>query len=108
MKDGISTTIFHLLQKMMRKVIYMKKEYGEIISKHNGDWGMISQINYLSEDFIREFQDKVVWDYVCYKQKLSEDFIREFQNKVNWHWISIHQTLSEDFINEFKDRFIIE
>ena len=71
----------------------MKKEYGEIISKYNSDWGMISQIKYLSEDFIREFKDRVDWELISSQQKLSEDFIREFQDRVDWDYISINQTL---------------
>ena len=58
----------------------------------------------LSEDFIREFQDKVNWEYISLYQKLSEEFIREFQDKVNWEYISCFQKLSEDFIREFQDK----
>ena len=35
-------------------------------------------------------------------QKLSEEFIKEFQNKVDWSNISMYQKLSEEFIKEFK------
>jgi phosphoribosylanthranilate isomerase len=52
---------------------------------------------------LKQFQDKVNWDYISAHQKLSEDFIREFKNHVSWFWISAHQNLSEDFIREFKD-----
>jgi hypothetical protein len=34
-------------------------------------------------------------------QNLSEPFIREFKDKVDWEWISIYQTLSDLFIFEF-------
>jgi hypothetical protein len=68
------------------------------------DWYYISCYQKLSEDFIREFQNKVDWDNISYYQKLSEDFIREFQNKVDWKSISLKQTLSEDFIREFKNK----
>ena len=37
----------------------------------------------MSEDFIREFKDKVNWSYISYSQKLSEDFIREFNIESN-------------------------
>ena len=47
------------------------------------DWKIVSIRNELSEDFIREFQDKVNWKMIAYKQELSEDFIREFQDKIN-------------------------
>ena len=68
------------------------------------DWKSISINQKLSEDFIREFQNRVNWDYISEYQKLSEDFIREFQNKVDWYVISRCQKLSEDFIREFKDK----
>ena len=64
-------------------------------------WFFISTHQKLSEDFIRDFQDKVDWLRISKYQKLSEEFIREFQDKVGWPWISIHQKLSEEFIREF-------
>ena len=35
---------------------------------------------------------------------MSEDFIREFKNKVYWTGISSHEGLSEEFVREFKCR----
>ena len=67
------------------------------------DWYCISEYQRLSEDFIREFSAKVDWGYISTYQQLSEDFIREFQDKVDWYYISWHQQLSEDFIRKFKD-----
>lgn len=58
----------------------------------------------LTEDFIREFHDKVNWEYISKCQKLSENFIREFHDKVDWVSISINQKLSESFIREFQDK----
>jgi hypothetical protein len=90
---------------------FINKKYSEeeeirkIINKlSKDDWNYISYYQMLSEDFIREFQDKVYWDNISEYQTLSEDFIREFQNKVNWSNISFYQTLSEDFIREFKNK----
>ena len=48
----------------------------------NVDWLYISVYYKLSENFIREFQDKVHWVHISYKQELSENFIREFKDKV--------------------------
>ena len=42
------------------------------------DWARISRELTLSEDFIRDHQDKVDWEYISKYQKLSEDFIKEF------------------------------
>jgi hypothetical protein len=67
-------------------------------------WFCISEYQKLSEDFIKEFKDKVDWNYISIYQNLSEDFIKEFQDKVDWDWTSKYQNLSEDFIREFKDK----
>ncbi len=54
-------------------------------------WHSISQ-SYLSEAFIKDFQDKVCWDCICFNQKLSKKFIKEFQNKVIWRNIPSYYT----------------
>ena len=68
------------------------------------DWGDYDFYyeNKLTEDFIREFKDKVDWFYISLSQELSEKFIKEFQDKVNWEYISEYQELSGSFKEEFK------
>jgi len=46
----------------------------------------------------------LIWIKISKHQNLSEDFIREFEDKVDWRWISMSQDLSEDFIREFKNK----
>ena len=73
----------------------------------NQDWHTLSSRGTpLSEDFIREFQDRVNWSWISYQQILSEDFIREFQDKVDWNEISYKQKMSKNFIVEFVDKII--
>ena len=78
--------------------------------KNRVHWVKIIRYQRLSENFIREFQNELNtqneenWARISHLQVLSENFIREFQNKVNWECISIYQKLSENFINEFKDK----
>ena len=45
------------------------------------------------------------WDNIqFYKENvLSEDFIREFKDKVNWHLISCYQKLSVEFLISITD-----
>jgi len=69
------------------------KGYGKDIKKWY--WIEISKYQYLTEDFIREFKDKVDWWYISYYQELSEPFIREFKDKVDWWYISYYQKLSK-------------
>jgi hypothetical protein len=67
-------------------------------------WEAVSGGSVLSEDFIREFKDKVDWDNISSEQALSEDFIREFQDWVNWDYIFFYQGISEEFEEEFKHK----
>lgn len=62
------------------------------------DMANLSYHKVLSEDFIREFKDKVNWSFISQKQKLTESFIEEHDNYVHWEQISKFQKLSEDFI----------
>ena len=64
------------------------------------DWINIS-CESLTEDFMREFQYKLVWLNITCHQILSEEFIREFQNKLNWSDIAYYQVLSEESILKF-------
>ena len=65
------------------------------------NWFCVSRYQHLSESFIREFTDRVDWDYISEYQRLSEDFIREYANWVNWNCISTYQHLGESFIREY-------
>jgi len=71
-------------------------------------WTNLATTQKLSEDFMREFQNKLPWYLISSCQKLSEDFIREFQDKVDWETISFRQELSEEFILEFKDKLDLQ
>ena len=82
---------------------YIKNKYGYSVNPGTA-WYEISKYQQLSENFIKEFQDRVYWKYISMYQPLSEDFIREFQGRVKWKWISAYQHLSEDFIRKFKNR----
>ena len=82
------------------------KRANEILGTNYGGWRALSEHQHLSEDFIREFKDDVIWHRISSCQHLSEDFIREFKGDVIWGCISKYQHLSEDFIREFKDDVI--
>lgn len=53
---------------------------------------------------IRKDPKNLDWFGLCYDRKLSENFIKEFKNKICWPVVSMCQTLSEDFIREFQDQ----
>ena len=66
-------------QKILFKFIQTNK---------NVNWSSICFYHILSENFIREFENKVDWLRISMYQVLSENFILEFQNKVYWDCIS--------------------
>lgn len=68
------------------------------------DWKIISKDYKLSEDFMREFKNKLDWYNLSIYQSFSESFIEEFKRRVNWDFISIHQKLSEEFILKYKKK----
>lgn len=76
----------------------------ELYEKSSNDdcWGdhfdYIALNQNISEDFIREFQDKLDWRFISSWQILSESFIEEFSHKIHWKRISGKQKLSKEFI----------
>lgn len=77
------------MQELIKKI---EKQYGKTISEFEGrDWVKISVMQELSEDFIREFQNKLNWYYISKYQKLSDDFIQEFKDKLDGKCISEYQ-----------------
>jgi len=67
-------------------------------------WLYVSSFETLSEDFIRDFQDYVIWGNISFYQTLSEDFIREFADKLYWEDILRRQNLSEEFKDEMRKK----
>ena len=86
-------------RKTLLKSIGVTAENEEELTFHS--WNKVSSGLTLSEEFIREFQNKLNWDLISYHQNLSENFIREFQTKVFWKSISTTQKLSDEFLLEF-------
>lgn len=93
----------------MERIIRKDLDGNDIIIDDNTNWENISRDYKLSEDFMREFQDKLDWFTASSCQILSEDLMRELIEKnvyLNWRFISTHnQQLSEDFMREFQDKF---
>ena len=44
-----------------------------------------------------QIHSNVNWYIISYRYKLSENFIKEFQDKIDWFKISAFQKLSEKF-----------
>jgi len=75
------------------------------------DWEEISDQTY-SEDFLEEFKDHIIWNYIfsysSYTNKFSEAFLIRnvecYDNDECWSDISSNQDLTENFMEMFKDK----
>ena len=92
------------MKTIKESIEYNLQRANAILGTNYQNWVMLSTHKGLTEDFIREFADKVNWRIISAYQRLSEDFIREFNEKVDWYSISIYQHLSKEFIEEFIDK----
>ena len=66
------------------------------------------ELNKFLEKYNWKNVEEADWYWISIYRYLSESFIREFQNKVHWYLISQYHHLSESFIKEFKDKIDIE
>ena len=102
----------YLYKKSEEEAInYLEKE----VYKHTIEWYRISWIdNFLSENFINKFKDKLDWRYLSSHQILSEKIIEENMCKygISFLQISQHQVLSQKFIDKYLDEldfdFLVE
>ena len=54
---------------------------------------------------VEEFKFKADWYFICIHKKISENFMREFRERIYWDYIpDYQQPFSEEFKNEFEDR----
>ena len=79
------------------------------------NWLNVSEYEYLTEDFMREFHKYLDWDLMSMTQKLSEELIWEFRDRVDWQNIAACQKIRDGFIcristfiddDDFKEIFI--
>ena len=84
---------------------YFEKKYNKNINKFfDNEWCEISQFQYLTEEFMDKYENKLDWFYISACQKLSEEFIEKYKNKLDWDYISSHQKLSGEFIHKYKNK----
>lgn len=56
----------------------------------------------LSEDFIEEFKDNIIWELVCQYSFLSEKLIVKYEKYIDWYAISRFQKLSLNLIEKYE------
>ena len=67
------------------------------------DWKDVLTRRYLSEDFIRKHKYDLDWGLISYFQgQLSEDFVEEMSNFIVWDQFNPHKSTWENYSIEFK------
>jgi len=93
--------IFNLTFKWHQPLfdLFRKEKGEEWYNKSFVCWDCISvaKNSDISEDFLREYANKVNWKLLVRYRKLSEDFIMEFKDKLDLKRVLMYQNLSEDF-----------
>ena len=68
--------------------------------KHKLNIPYLSCYQTLSQQFIEENKDNLIWQYIWGKQNISEEFIRKNIDKIDWHYIS-KRKLSKTFVKDY-------
>jgi len=92
----------------------VKKELNKLLNKYKGDifdnngldWHFIS-CKKISENFIREFKEKVDWMNISMYQSLSHSFIKEFKDKLWIKTMMRQKRISRKFYNELKETIVV-
>jgi hypothetical protein len=79
----------------------LKKTINEISPETLVEWYMLVQNSSKTMHDKLENYGTSVWQEISQKP-LTEDFIRDFQDKVDWEKIACYQNLSERFLTDFK------
>lgn len=87
----------------MRKYISIKKfrKNPEKFTEQDKVWLCTKQK--LSEKFMKEMKDHLIWSLISAWQNLREDFIIEMKDYVDWNMISSNQDLTEEFMDKYTD-----
>jgi hypothetical protein len=60
----------------------------------------ISMYQKLSEDFMDEYKDELIWIFVSINQTMSEKFIREHQKYIDFSYLPYYQDISLSLIKD--------
>ena len=90
-------------QEVSKRKKNMSREFIEKWA-HRLDWFNLCYFNKVDSDLLSKYAYKLnfQWDVLCDRQNLSEEFIREWKDKMNFGKLLERHLLSNDFIREMK------
>ena len=92
------------IETFIYQIKWHKLNVGDIKELTIDDWENISWHQTLSEDFIREFKNKLDWMYLSFHQKLSNKFIAEFRLKLDLKYLLETKKITQDFYDYLRKK----
>ena len=99
---------FCLSEETIERILYKLFSNDNMYHLLDSFIACVSELSYISEDFIEKHLDKFYWDSISINQTLSEKFIEKYSDKIDWNYISLNQCLSEDFIERNLDKINLD
>ena len=72
------------------------------------NWLSTSRYEFLSNDFIEFFCDRVYWFEISSRQKLSIEMVEKFHSRIRWKNLSNNHHVSEEVLRAFEDNLCWE
>jgi hypothetical protein len=91
-----------LLEEDIREIIDKGYVYGEEKINEFWFWHMISSSSNISEEFIAEFRDKVVWTTIAWYHDLSENFLLNNLDRIYIIALDHNQYISDELKEKVK------
>lgn len=105
--EDVIRSLFNIMPKCWWNYIIKAQKLSEEFMrefKDKMDMNCATTQQIMSEDFIDEMKDKIPFKVIARYQTLSEDFIKKYWSELDWKYVSAHQHLSDEFIIENWDR----
>jgi hypothetical protein len=85
--------------------IYNNKQLVKFINENKDDftayeWLIVSKSQFLDNNLIENYKDKLDWQYISAFKKLEEKELRKYSDYIDWYSVSRFQNLSLKFIEE--------
>ena len=87
-----------LKKDLSRKYILTNRQINILNKKNLIDWNIYCISHSISEKFIEEHRQNIIWEIVLQKNKYSEEFLKK--ENVKFHLIVAYQKVSEEFLRE--------
>jgi len=95
--------IFDLTFKWNELTNYFIQTKGEKWYDTEVCWCLLSFMENLPIEFLREYQDRINWKLACESQFLTEDTIWEFKDKVIWNILKKRCIMSDELLKKAKE-----